>query len=346
MGTRRSRQAARLILLAGLLLAAVLIGTALGSVPLTLADVARSLAHPPWVGGGRAQTGAAAIVWDLRLPRVALAALVGAGLSLAGAGFQGLFRNPLADPFILGISSGGALGAALAIIASMQFHWLGVQAIPIAAFLASLLTVGLVYGLARAPGRLSSLNLILAGVAVSAFLSAALAFLISVSSDPVQKAISFWLVGGFSSASWRHVAMAGPYVGAGALTLLLLGRDINLLSLGEETAQQLGVRLAAVQLWLVVAASLATAASVAVTGVIGFVGLVMPHLTRLWVGPDHRWLLPASALSGAVFLVLADTLGRTLFSPLEVRVGIITGLVGGPFFLYLLRRNLRGGVSG
>ncbi|MGE5590203.1 MAG: FecCD family ABC transporter permease [Bacillota bacterium] len=345
MNRQRTRQALRLLMLVGLLVVAGLAGVALGSVRLSAGEVVRSLAHPPWRAGA-SPAGAGAIIWDLRLPRVVLAALVGAGLSIAGAGFQGLFRNPLADPFILGISSGGALGAALAILASVQLGWVASGIIPVTAFLGALVTVGLVYAVAAAPGRASSLNLILAGVAVSAFLSAGLSFLTSIASDPAQKAISFWLVGGFTSASWRHVVLAGPYILAGSLVLLLLGRDLNLLALGEETARQMGVSVTVVQAALVVAASLTTAAAVAVTGVIGFVGLVMPHLTRLWVGPDHRWLLPASALSGAAFLVLADTLGRTLFSPLEVRVGIITGLVGGPFFLYLLQRSRRQGVGG
>lgn len=340
----RRRHVAQLVSLLVLLFVVSVLGVGLGSVSLAPADVLRSLAHPPTAG--RPAVGVDAIVWNLRLPRVVLAWLVGAGLALAGAAFQGLFRNPLADPFILGISSGGSLAAALAILGSVQLAWLSVEAIPLAAFVGSLLTVALVYALARAPGRLSSINLILAGVAVSAFFSSVLAFLLSVANDPTQKAISFWLVGGLTSASWRHVWLAAPYLAAGGAVLLLLARDLNLLSLGEEAAQQLGVNVAAVQLWLVLAASLVTASSVAVTGVIGFVGLVMPHLTRLWVGPDHRWLLPASALSGASFLVLTDTVGRTLFSPLEVRVGIITGLIGGPFFLYLLRRSLRRGVSG
>ncbi len=340
----RKRHVAQLILLAVGLLVASVLGVALGSVTLAPGDILRSLAHLP--AAGRPAVGVDAIIWQLRLPRVILAWLVGAGLSLAGAAFQGLFRNPLADPFILGISAGGSLGAALAILASLQLAWSGMQLVPPAAFVGSLLTVALVYMLARAPGRLSSLNLVLAGVAVSAFLSSVLAFLTSISSDATQKAISFWLVGGLTAASWQHVVLAAPYLIVGGVAMLVLARDMNLLALGEETAQQLGVNVGLVQVVLVVAASLTTAAAVAVTGVIGFVGLVVPHLTRLWVGPDHRWLLPASALSGAAFLVLADTIGRTLWSPLEVRVGIITGLVGGPFFLYLLRRSLRRGVSG
>lgn len=284
----------------------------------------------------------ATILWEIRLPRVVLAALVGASLAAAGAAFQGLLRNPMADPYLLGVSGGASVGGALALTIGLRWEFIGFNAAPLAAFLGALAAVVLVYGLARTGSRrVSTGALLLAGVAVGTFCTAVLSFLQARAPEQLLRALVNLLAGSVGTATWPQIGAATPYMVAGLAILIALGRDLDLLLLGEEPAEQLGVPLEATKRWVWVGASLATAASVSVAGLIPFVGLIVPHILRLLVGPGHRGLLPAAALGGAAFLVLADTAGRTLWAPQEIRVGVITGLTGAPFFLWLLRQHTR-----
>ncbi len=277
-----------------------------------------------------------AIVWDLRLARVLLAALVGAGLAGAGAAFQGLFRNPLADPFVIGASGGAALGATLAIIGGAA-GWMPLS-VPLAAFVGALLAVLVVYIIAASGNDASVIALLLAGAALSTVLSA-LVSLLMLLNDRQLPEIFAWLLGGFAGRSWGHLLLSGPALLLGLGVLWLMARPLDALSTGEETARSLGLPLAQARGVIVVAASLATAAAVAASGIVGFVGLIAPHLARLICGSGHARLIPASALIGALLLVLADSVARSIVAPLELPVGILTALLGGPLFLWLLRRR-------
>ncbi|MDP2872773.1 MAG: iron ABC transporter permease [Bacillota bacterium] len=290
-----------------------------------------------------------AIILQLRLPRVLLAALCGAALSLAGVAFQAVFRNPLADPYMLGASSGAALGAAAAVLAGLTFGTLGGAAVPACAFVGALTAVALAYGLARRASGTSTLGLLLAGVVVGSWAASALSLLIYFSGRFLAQ-IVFWLMGGFGAATWRSIGAALPYMTVGGAVVFGRARDLNLLVMGDETAMGLGVDAERSRRWLVAGASLLTAAAVAVSGPIGFVGLLVPHLVRFLVGADHWHLLPAAAGAGALLMVLADTVARTVLAPTELPVGIVTALCGGPFFLWLLTRRARfrsfGGFGG
>ncbi len=338
-----ARRAAPLPVLLGLLvlLPLVAIGAvAVGAVPIDLRTITGVLLRaaglpvpvtwPPE---------SAAIILSLRLPRVLLAALV--GLSLAGAGtvFQGIFRNPLADPYIIGVSAGAALGATIVLVRGISAPAV-LGAVPVAAFLGALVVSLAVYRLARRGHDVPVEDLLLAGVAVGAFLAAVISLLQLAGGESLQRVI-FWVMGGFAGRSWIHLAMAAPFGLLGLVLAWLYGRDLNVLQVGEEGALQLGVDVPRVKRVLLACGSLMAAAAVATSGLIGFVGLVTPHLMRLVVGPDHRILLPAAALAGAVTLVLADLIARTIISPAEVPVGVVTALLGAPFFLYLLLRGRR-----
>jgi iron complex transport system permease protein len=275
-----------------------------------------------------------AIILSLRLPRAVLGGLVGAGLSVSGAVFQALLRNPLADPYILGVSSGAAVGAIVAMLSGLTALSFG---LPIASFLGALLAVFIVFQFGRQNGKIHSNTLLLAGVIIGSFLSAVIMFFLSVSQKEELHTIVFWLMGDFSFSTPGAIRVIFPYLLFGILFLYFHSRQLNLLLSGEETAVQLGVHVERLRLISYVTASLITAASVSVCGLIGFVGLIIPHAVRLAFGPDHRLLIPASALVGASFLIACDTLGRTLFAPVELPVGVITAGFGGPFFIYLLR---------
>lgn len=333
-----ARVAARTPLLL-LLLVALVLGLGLGAVAVGPTEIAGILASRlPVVGGLVPRDWPAShetIVLYIRLPRVVLGALVGAGLALAGLTFQGLFRNPMADPFIIGTSSGAALGAVTAMALSLQFRLLGLGAVPLMAFLGAMLSIMAVYRLAQSNGRVPVETLLLAGIAAGSFLSAVVSLIIVFSGEKVGQ-ILFWLMGGLSGANWRLVAAAGPYFLLSLLVLLAVARELNAFVLGEEPAATLGVAVETFKRILLAAASLLTATAVAVSGMIGFVGLITPHVVRLLVGPDHRLLIPLSAVAGAAFLVIADTLARTLVSPAEIPAGVVTALFGGPFFIYLL----------
>ncbi|HAV42440.1 TPA: iron ABC transporter [bacterium] len=278
------------------------------------------------------------IVVGIRTPRVILSVLVGMGLTIAGAAMQGLFRNPMAEPYVLGMSSGAACGAALAIVLGIGKVFGGL-CIPAMAFIGATTTIFVVYNIARTEGKLPTETLLLAGIAIGFFLNAVVSFLKLIAPDMVLREVVLWLMGSFSAACWDDVKMVILPILCGIGVLYFLARELNILQLGEETAMHLGVEVEVIKRILLLAASLVTAVAVSVSGIIGFVGLVIPHLVRLIVGPGHHILLPASALCGATFLVLCDTLTRIIVSPQEIPIGIITAAIGAPYFVYLLRRR-------
>lgn len=277
------------------------------------------------------------LIWELRVPRIITAALVGLLLALSGTILQGVLRNPLADPYILGASAGGGIGAAIALTLGLDVLFLGFSAVPVFAFVFALGAVFLVYSLSRINGSSTPENLILSGVAVSAFCSAILA-LIMVFSGNLQS-IYFWLLGGFTGASWEKVIALLPYVIIGSLVSYFYSKELNALLLGEELAQTLGINIGQTRIILLTLAAFMTAAAVSVAGLIGFVGLIIPHMVRIIVGPHYRLSIPLSALSGMLLMVIADTISRSLIPPIEIPVGIVTAIIGAPYFLYLLKRG-------
>ena len=292
-----------------------------------------------WPAGDGFSPREISIILELRWPRILSGAVVGGGLALVGGVLQALLRNPLADPFVLGISSGAALGAVLAILFGLGGGLLGSYLVPGTAFAAALLTIFLVYFIARTGGRVPLQTMLLAGVIVSSFFSAIIMFLISMTSDERLHSVTFWLMGSLEYMASQNVGFIFLYLLVGALFLLSRARDFNLLTLGEETALELGVDVERVKMTSFVFTSLITGAIVSGSGLIAFVGLIVPHMVRMIWGPDHRFLLPASMLAGAMFLIAADTLARTLLAPLEIPVGVITAITGAPFFIYILRKK-------
>jgi len=339
LASRRSRTA-RIGLWAslGLLLSGSLaMGVALGPVPISPAELGRILL------GKAGDPTLAAIVWEVRLPRVLLIALTGAALAGAGAAYQGLFRNPLADPYLIGVAAGANLGALIAVALNLSTTVFGLLALPLAAFLGGLLTVGLVYRLARIGGMVPLTTLVLAGVAVGAILNAiSLGLLMAMVGRVAPHRAWIWMLGGYALGGWPALRGAFPYVAIGLGILLILGRPLDVLQFGEEQAQQLGLPVERVKRLTIGAATLATAGAVAFTGIIGFVGLIAPHLARLIVGPRYPRVLPTSILLGASLLTLSDLLSRTLLPPQEIPLTILTAFLGGPFFLYLLNHTRRG----
>jgi iron complex transport system permease protein len=279
------------------------------------------------------------VLFELRLPRVLLAAVVGGSLAIAGAAYQGVFRNPLADPYLLGAAAGAGLGATVVI----TYGGRGGSAIPVAAFVGALCGVGLAYGLGSAAGRTSgTATLLLAGVAVASFLTAVQTFVLQSRAESLQRVYA-WILGQLGTAGWRELALVLPYVVVSTGTLLLHGRLLDVLAVGDDEAASLGLRAQRVRLIVLVAASLATASAVAVSGLIGFVGIVVPHIVRRLTAGSYRVVLPLSLLGGAAFLVLADLVARTLIAPAELSIGVITAFVGAPFFaalLWLSRRTI------
>jgi len=280
----------------------------------------------------------ATIVHQIRLPRLLLALLVGAALAVAGTAMQGFFQNPMADPYIVGVSSGAALGATLGMVLRLDFWLGGLSATPVFAFAGALATTFLVYALAIRGGRVPVALLLLVGVAVGA-LTASITSLIMVAGNEDTRLILFWLLGSLSSRRWDHVRMVLPYVLLAGAVIWFYARDLNLMLLGEETAQHTGVEVERVKRVVLTASALLAASAVSVSGIIGFVGLIVPHAMRLLAGPDHRRLIPLSAVAGALLLVVADVLARTIIAPSEIPVGIITSALGCPFFIFLIARR-------
>ena len=336
---REKRRLFVLIILAILLAAGCLFFTSQGVIKIPSGEIARII-FSFFTADSTALAGLddinRAVILDIRLPRILTAVLVGAGLATAGAVFQGLLMNPLADPYTLGVSTGAALGATLAIFFGFFLPGgLGMLTVPLFAFAGALLALGAVYSLALINGTLAVTNLILSGVIVSAILSAAISFLKSMAGDSVGS-IVFWLMGSFASRGWHHVFLCLPAVFVGLLICCYYADDLNVLSLGTKSARQLGVDDGKVITILLVTSSLITAACVSVSGIIGFVGLIVPHLMRMLVGPDHRVLIPVSAVGGALLLSGADTIARSLLTA-EIPVGVLTTLLGGPFFCYIYK---------
>ena len=287
------------------------------------------------VSGPRHPQGDAAL-WQVRFPRIALAVVVGAALAVAGALMQGVFGNPLAEPAIIGVSPGAAVGASLAIVTGLDV--LGTWTVPLAAFVAALVTTLIVYGLSRSGGRTEAITLILTGVAVTAIASAIVAFNTFIASPTAREQIVFWQLGSLNGARWQAVAVVTPFVVVGIVVALLLARQLDLLALGDRSARHLGVNVERLRVVAIVVIALLVGAGVAFAGVIAFVGLVVPHLVRLVAGPGHRLLLPASALGGALLLTVADLVARTAVPFADLPLGMLTSVVGGPFFLWLMRR--------
>jgi iron complex transport system permease protein len=331
-----------LALLLGALGITVALALVLGGAHVSLGQVSTVLWQAIfWGGQGRAShEGVSAIILDIRLPRVLLAIAVGAGMGLSGVASQTLFRNPLASPYVLGVSNGAAVGAVVAMLLAEKV--LGFAAVPILSVTGGLVVAAVVFLMARRSDQFGH-ALLLAGIAISAFCSAITAGALYLAGERLQTLV-FWLMGGFWLATWRDVLLVMPVTLLTLTALVFLAPAMNVALVGERSAQDLGVNVRRLQVLLLVLISVTTALAVAVSGVIGFVGLIVPHLLRMIVGADHRGLIPASALGGALLLLIADTLARTVAAPAEVPVGIVTALVGAPVFLWLLqRRSTRGG---
>jgi iron complex transport system permease protein len=326
------------------LLLAGLAGVTLGPVPISALGVLREMAdHLP---GLNVESGLsareAAIVWELRLPRVVLGGLVGAMLAAAGAAYQGVFRNPLADPYLLGVAAGAGLGATLGIVRQLPITSMGpVDPVVAAAFAGGAMAVGATYLLGRSAGRgRTGPTLILAGVAVASFFTAVQTFVQQRESDVIREVFS-WILGRLGTVGWAEVGLVAPYVGLSAGVLLLHRRLLDVLSVGEEEADSLGVRSVRVRTAVVLAATLGTAAAVAVSGLIGFVGIIVPHAIRLAVGWSYRIILPLSLVVGGAFLIAADLLARLALAPAELPIGVVTAFFGAPFFGLVLRTSRR-----
>jgi iron complex transport system permease protein len=329
-----------------LLIAALILSVAIGAVYIPPASITRIIinALSLQIGAGELSDTMVTIVLQLRLPHAILIAMAGAALAASGAGYQGLFQNPLADPYLIGVASGAGLGAVLAMSLNWPGNLLGFFSIPVAAFVGAALTVLIVYRLARFGNILSTTNLILAGVAVGSFASALTSFIMLRSEGEVRRAIA-WLLGGSTISGWPPVIASLPYIVVSLGMLVATGYALNVLQFGDEQAQQLGLPVERIKIWIIIAASLATATAVAFTGVIGFVGLIVPHMVRILWGPDYRNLIPLSIIAGATTLLIADLLARTLLAPQEIPIGVITALAGAPFFLWILRRSQRGVIQ-
>ncbi len=338
----RRRRVVVLVCLGLALLAVVIVAVALGAVYVPITTTARiilsrlpllnRLVAVDWTSTQEA------IIVSVRLPRVILALLVGMGLALAGTIFQGLFRNPMADPSIIGSSQGAALGATIAFFLGIHVGLGSLSAVPLFAFAGAMLALALVYFIARAGGRVSVSSLLLVGIAISSFLASIVSLLMVISEDRMHN-IFFWLMGGLGTGNWDMVLAVVPFILVGSVVSMLFARDLNLLMLGEERASQLGLEAERFKWIMLAVAALVVGAAVSVSGIIGFVGLMTPHIVRLLTGPDHRYLIPGSLIGGGLFLVLADTLARTVIAPNELPVGIVTAFFGAPFFIYLLKRR-------
>ncbi|WP_096463767.1 FecCD family ABC transporter permease [Aneurinibacillus soli] len=324
------------------LLVVVVIGSvSVGSADLSIGSVWKiMMSHFMFVGLAEKDWTQAAetIVWEIRMPRIMLAVLVGAGLGAAGTAYQGVLRNPLADPYILGVSSGASVGAAAFILFGGSLSIFGSWTLPFVAFICGLLTLFVVYRLASINGTIQVETLLLSGVVVQAFLGAGLSLLLSMSGEKMQN-IVYWMMGSLTLADWESDVVITPYVLGGITVMWLCSRELNILALGEQKAHHLGMNVQRVRFVLLVTASLVAGATVAVSGVIGFVGLIIPHMMRSVAGSDYRVLLPVSAVAGSILLVVADTMARTVLDPQELPIGVITAFLGAPFFAYLLRRR-------
>jgi iron complex transport system permease protein len=338
----RRRRSAAWLLTVGLvvgLLVLVPVAAGVGAYPIPVGDVLGSVQHKVGLGGGELDRVAESVLWNVRFPRIVLALLVGASLGCAGALMQGVFGNPLAEPGVIGVSSGAAVGAVAAIAFGINF--LGTWTVSAFAFVAGLGTVLLVYAMSRSGGRTEVVTLILTGIAVNAFAGAVIGLFLFFADTAAVNQITFWQLGSLAQATWPKVLAVLPCAVLGLAVAPLYARRLDLLSLGERPARHLGVDVERLRIVLVLVIALLTAAAVSVSGIISFVGLVVPHLLRMVAGPGHRFLVPGSALLGALVLLAADLTARTVAAPAELPLGVLTALLGSPFFFWLLRRTRR-----
>ncbi|WP_414636365.1 FecCD family ABC transporter permease [Actinophytocola sp.] len=339
--TRPTRLAPVTLAVAVLVLVAVMVSaTLIGAAGLGWTRVAGELIAQVTGGTSPLSAQEAAIVWQIRVPRVVLAGLVGAALAVAGSAFQGVFRNPLADPYLLGAGAGAGMAATLVVVAAPQTTGWLVDPLPLAAFAGALGGVGLTWLLGSSAGGGPAV-LLLAGIAVAAFLTAVQTFAQQLNTDTIEQVYT-WMLGGLSTSGWHEVLLVLPYIALSAVVLCLCARLLDVLAVGDAEAASLGVRPGRVRLVVLLAASLATAAAVAVSGLIGFVGIVVPHIMRLLAGASYRVVVPLSLVGGAAFLIAADEIARTAFAPAELPIGVITAFTGAPFFILVLRMNRRG----
>lgn len=332
-----------LIIMIVLFLSSVVMAASVGSADLSIADslkiiVKRVPLLKNFIDTSGIRPVYDKIIFQVRLPRIFMSALTGGGLALVGAVFQGVFRNPLADPHILGISSGAACGATIAVLTGITLNFMGLGVVGVFAFAGALLTMLLVYRIACVGDRLPVINLLLTGTAVSSMLSAVISLLMAMNRSGIEK-VYMWTLGSFSSASWMKVSYLSVFVLVCGGILLFFGRELNLLATGEETAESLGVDTVKLKKIIIVTASFLVAAAVSVSGIIGFVGLIVPHCVRLVAGPDHKKVLPFSLFGGAVFMILCDSIARTIIAPSEIPVGVVTSILGAPYFIFLIGRN-------
>lgn len=332
-----------IIILFIILFATMMITTTLGTIKIPVFDVARIIGSKfkfadKYVDISDIKESNIFIVLNIRLPRIILASLVGAVLSLVGTSYQAIFKNPMADPFVMGASSGAAFGATIAIVTGVNKGILGFGVLSILAFAGALVTTIIVYNLARVGNKLSTTSILLAGIVMSALLSSVIRLMLIFNHDDLARIVA-WTMGSFNGANWKPIVLLIIPLILGTFFLVSLAREMNAILLGEENAQNLGVNVELIKKLIILISSFLAACAVSVSGIIGFVGLIVPHLFRLIFGSDHRILLPVSALGGAIFLLICDTLARTILNGIEIPVGIITSVFGGPFFLYLLRRS-------
>lgn len=341
----RSQYIIFLLGLAAATVAVIIISSGMGYMQIPVAEIVRVLSakisgHMELLEG--LEKAVPFVVMDVRLPRILTAALVGGGLALSGVVYQGILLNPLADPYTLGVSSGAAFGASLALLANLLFP--AFLSVPLFAFAGAVATLFVVIHLSSFKGQISANTLILSGVIVGAILSAAISFIKYLADEQVA-VIVFWLMGSFAARGWADVGIVAGALVVGLLITLYYGRDLNIMSLGGRSADSLGVETAKTRKILLVTASMVTAICVAVSGIIGFIGLIVPHLMRYLVGPDNRKLLPASLFAGAILLLMADTVTRAVL-PSEVPIGVLTALIGGPFFCVIFRRKQKRANNG
>ena len=339
MGTGR-KTIKHIIILLIILIVLIIVAASIGAAKVSLKDTSLIIASfipgvNNFINTARLDLRHIVIISQIRLPRIFLSIFVGIALASAGVIFQGLFRNPMADPFVIGVSAGAAFGATIGLVFITGVGLLGFSTTTIFALLGALATTFLVYSISSARGKVSVTTLLLSGIALSAMLSAMTSFIMLFRTQDMQKII-FWIMGGLTAASWYKFNIIAPIVGVLIIISGFYMRDLNIISLGDERAVQLGVQTERVKKILLIMASLIAALAVSVSGIIGFVGLVTPHILRLIVGPDHKILYPTSAIAGGIVLLMSDTLARTILMPREIPVGIITSIVGVPFFLYLL----------
>ncbi|NUP05756.1 MAG: iron ABC transporter permease [Polyangiaceae bacterium] len=343
----RARRRTALTLLGATLLVAVVIAIVTGPTSISIRHLLSIALDPSGTGlATDVPSSEHVIFWSLRLPRAVLCALVGAALGAGGAAAQGLFRNPLADPGLVGVSAGATLGAAICIVLAgpllaTQGPWLRAAALPIAAFVAGAVTTGLVVRLGGRADRSATATVLLAGVAINAFAGAMVGLLSHIASDAELRNFTFWTLGGMSGATWSKVALTTPFVAVSIAVLFRHARSLDVFALGEVDARVTGVDVTVLRRSVIGALALGVGAAVSAAGLVGFVGLIVPHLVRLWIGPKHGGLIPASALAGGALVVIADSLARTLAAPTELPVGLLTASVGAPFFLHLLRREVK-----